>query len=99
MSPRDGLNVVFRHFNEAQSALISYGAVFGYRYEKDNYTLHPLIQFSIILLYRSLRDRRIIYHCGEKGGFSWGNLKKRDHLEDLGVDGRIIIRLGGRGMD
>jgi hypothetical protein len=25
-------------------------------------------------------------------GFWWGNLRKRDHLEDPGVDGRIILR-------
>jgi hypothetical protein len=25
-----------------------------------------------------------------KAGFWLGNLKERDHLEDLGVDGRII---------
>ena len=24
--------------------------------------------------------------------FSWGNLRKRDHLEDPGVDGTIILR-------
>jgi hypothetical protein len=28
----------------------------------------------------------------EYAGFWWGNLKKRDHLEDPGVDGRIILR-------
>ena len=25
-------------------------------------------------------------------GFWWGNLRKRDHLEDPGVDGRVILR-------
>jgi hypothetical protein len=25
-------------------------------------------------------------------GFCWGDLRERDHLEDLGVDGRIILK-------
>jgi len=24
--------------------------------------------------------------------FGWGNLRKRDHLEDLGLDGRMILK-------
>jgi hypothetical protein len=32
----------------------------------------------------------------------WGNLRERDHLEDLRVDGRItlewILKMGGRGL-
>ena len=32
-------------------------------------------------------------------GFWWGNLRDRDHLEDLGVDGRIILSgSSGSGM-
>ena len=29
---------------------------------------------------------------GAYTGFWWGNLRDRDHLEDPGVDGRIILR-------
>jgi len=32
-------------------------------------------------------------------GFWWGNLRKRDHLEDPGVDGRIILRWTCRKWD
>ena len=38
-------------------------------------------------------------------GFWWGNLKERDHLEDSGIDGRIINNkmnlqeVGCEGMD
>ena len=28
----------------------------------------------------------------ERGEFWWGNLRERYHLEDQGVDGRIILR-------
>ena len=26
-------------------------------------------------------------------GFWWGTLEERDHLKDLGIDGRIIVKL------
>jgi hypothetical protein len=31
-------------------------------------------------------------------GFLWGNLKERDHVEDLGVDWRIILKLNSNRM-
>ena len=32
-------------------------------------------------------------------GFWWGNLRERDHLEDSGVDGRIVLRCIFRNLD
>jgi len=32
-------------------------------------------------------------------GFWWENLRERDHLEDSGVDGRIILRWAFREWD
>jgi hypothetical protein len=37
-------------------------------------------------------------------GFRWGNRRERDHLEDVGVDGRVMLkwmlnRLGGHGLN
>jgi len=37
-------------------------------------------------------------------GFWWGNLRERNPFEDLGIEGRIILKLilnhlGGRGLD
>ena len=36
-----------------------------------------------------------VAHMGERIGVCrlwWGNLMERDHLEDQGIDGRIILR-------
>ena len=32
-------------------------------------------------------------------GLCWGNLRERDHLEDPGIDGRIILRWIFRKLD
>lgn len=38
-----------------------------------------------------------MYHLWRRGelhtGFWWGTLGERDHLDDLGLDGRIILKL------
>ena len=49
---------------------------------------------------RVIKSRRMRWegHVARMGrgdvyiGFSWGNLSERDHLEDPGVDGRVILR-------
>jgi hypothetical protein len=50
-------------------------------------------------IFRVIKSRRIgwVGHVTRMGesrmykGFWWGNLRERDHLEDAGVDGRIIL--------
>jgi len=49
---------------------------------------------------RVIKSRRMrwvgnVAHTGESRGtyrVLWGNMRERDHLEDAGVDGRIILR-------
>jgi hypothetical protein len=44
-----------------------------------------------------------MWHVWEAGevypGFRWGVLSERNHLEDLGVDGKIILKLIFRKWD
>jgi len=47
--------------------------------------------------------KRDMWHIWGRGkvytGFRWGNLRDRDHLEDPGIDGRIILRWNFRNWD
>jgi hypothetical protein len=44
------------------------------------------------------KKKRCVGHVARVGerrdayGFWWGDLRERDHFQDLGVDGRIILK-------
>jgi hypothetical protein len=56
--------------------------------------------YSSPIIVRVIKSKRMRWGAcsayGGKGeaytGFLWGNLSERDHLEDLGIDGRVILK-------
>ena len=60
--------------------------------------LNDLYCSPIVVQVIKLRRMRLAGHVARMGraekytGFLWGNRKERDHLEDLGIDGRIKLR-------
>jgi hypothetical protein len=63
-----------------------------------NEKLHELYSSPTIVRVIKWRGMRWAGHVARMGrreectGFWWGNLRERDHWEDLGVDARIILR-------
>jgi hypothetical protein len=63
-----------------------------------NEQLNDLYFSPNIILGIKYRRMRWVRHENLRGrgelctGFLWGNLRERDYLEDLGVDGKIILR-------
>ena len=48
-----------------------------------------------VIISRRMRWAGHVARVGERrayAGFWWGNLRERDHLEDPGIDGKIILR-------
>jgi hypothetical protein len=41
---------------------------------------------------KSRRMRRVGFVARRLTGFWWGDVRERDHLEDSGVEGRIILK-------
>jgi hypothetical protein len=65
-------------------------------YKRINEEVNDLYSPTIV---RVIKSRRLKWagHVARMGGeactgFWWGNLRKRDHWGDQGVDGRIILR-------
>jgi hypothetical protein len=55
-----------------------------------------------MIISRRMRWAGHVARVGERemyAGFWWGNLKEREHLEDPGLDGRIILRVIFRKWD
>ena len=45
-----------------------------------------------VLFGRSNQEEEYMERGEVHTGFWWGNLRDRDRLEDLGIDGRVILR-------
>jgi len=55
-----------------------------------------------VIKLRRMKWARHVAHMGAVEvytGFWWGNLRERDHLEDPGIDGSIILRWIFRNLD
>jgi hypothetical protein len=70
-------------------------------YNEETNDMHSSPNISRVIISRNTYGRGELH-----SGIWWGNLRERDHLEDLGVDGRIISRWifrkwegGGGGLD
>jgi len=69
-----------------------------------NEELNDLYFLSNIVQVIKSRRLRLAGHVARKRGevytgFCWGNLRERDHLEDPGVDGMVILRWISRKWD
>jgi hypothetical protein len=49
------------------------------------------VGFLLLLRVRNKQKKVFVKQTEIHTGFGWRNLKGRDHLEDQGVDGRIIL--------
>jgi len=68
---------------------------FGEDYIKRNFTITPHQKIWVIKTRKMRREGHVAY-TGERivsDSFWWGNLRERKYLDDVGLDGRIILNL------
>jgi len=53
---------------------------------------HKIFVFRSRILRWAGYVARVCVRRGVHTGFWWGNLRERDHREDIGIDGRIILK-------
>jgi hypothetical protein len=63
--------------------------------KKELYGLYPSPNITLVI--KSIRMRQAVYVASmERGevhaGFRWRNLRETNHVEDLDIDGRIILK-------
>jgi hypothetical protein len=61
-------------------------------HNKELYALYSSPNIILVIKSRRQRWEGHVARMGERRGFGWGNLRERNHLEDLDVDGRIILK-------
>jgi hypothetical protein len=94
------------YLNSVNVFVISLERIFGPKRDEVTGELRKLRNEELNDLYCSQNVFRVIKSTGMRGaghvasmgraelhtGFWWGNLRKRDHLEDPGLDGRMILK-------
>jgi hypothetical protein len=80
------------------------GVVFSFAYCTVAVTYVRTAQMLFrVITYRRMRWARHVARMGDSRGqhrILWGDLRGRDHWEDLGVGGRVKVKWGeGHGLD
>jgi len=81
------------HLTACHQTPVDFSASFAIRIPLD---IEQISNISIIFHYKKMRCSGHVTHVGESRGayrVLMGKLRERNHLEDVGVDGRIILTL------